>query len=163
MKRSAKRIAALGVLLALASVMFIVESLIPPLLPMAPYVKIGLANSVVLFVIAVFGARCVRFRVAEKRDNRVGGIAFRPALQFGRQPLRLCGHGGAVCGGIPEGQPRVREHSGGCFQQHRKDCRRCPADAGRIALYTAPVCLRVQRARGYRNRSFDDFSDKIPA
>lgn len=58
MKRfSARRIAALGVLLAMASVLFIVESLIPPLLPMAPYVKIGLANSVVLFVIIAFGSR----------------------------------------------------------------------------------------------------------
>ena len=55
-KLSARRIAALGVLLAMASVLFVVESLIPPLLPMAPYVKIGLANSVVLFVIIVFGA-----------------------------------------------------------------------------------------------------------
>ena len=55
-KLSARRIAALGALLAMASVLFVVESLIPPLLPMAPYVKIGLANSVVLFVIIVFGA-----------------------------------------------------------------------------------------------------------
>lgn len=55
-KFSAKRVAVLGVLLALASVLFIVESLIPPLLPMTPYVKIGLANSVVLLVIIFFGA-----------------------------------------------------------------------------------------------------------
>ncbi len=54
-KFSARRIAVLGVLLAMASVLFVVESYIPPLLPMAPYVKIGLANSVVLFVIIVFG------------------------------------------------------------------------------------------------------------
>lgn len=57
MKYSAKRLAALAVLLAAALVLFLVESLVPPLLPMAPYVKIGLANSVVLFVIVVFGAR----------------------------------------------------------------------------------------------------------
>lgn len=56
-KFTARRIAALGVLLALASILFTVESLIPPLIPMAPYVRIGLANSVVLFVIIVFGAR----------------------------------------------------------------------------------------------------------
>lgn len=54
-KRTARRVAVLAALLALASVLFIVESLLPPLLPMAPYVKIGLANAVVLFVIAVFG------------------------------------------------------------------------------------------------------------
>ncbi len=53
---TARRVASLGVLLALASTLFIVESLLPPLLPMAPYVRIGLANSVVLFVIVVFGA-----------------------------------------------------------------------------------------------------------
>ena len=46
---------ALGVLLAAASIVFIVESLVPPLLPFAPYVKIGLANCFVLFVIIYFG------------------------------------------------------------------------------------------------------------
>lgn len=54
-KFSAKRIAVLGVLLAAASIVFIVESLIPPLLPFAPYVKVGLANCFVLFVIIYFG------------------------------------------------------------------------------------------------------------
>ena len=57
MKLSAKRIATLAILLACALIIFIIESLLPPLLPVAPYVKIGLANSVALFVIAVFGAR----------------------------------------------------------------------------------------------------------
>ncbi len=57
MRFSAKRIAALAVLLALASIIFLVESLLPPLLPIAPYVKLGLANAIVLFVIAVFGVR----------------------------------------------------------------------------------------------------------
>ncbi len=56
-KCPAGRVAELGVLLALAAVIFIVESLVPPLLPMAPYVKIGLANSIVLLVIILFGAR----------------------------------------------------------------------------------------------------------
>ncbi len=51
----AKRVAVLGVLLAAASIVFIVESLVPPLLPFAPYVKIGLANCFVLFVIIYFG------------------------------------------------------------------------------------------------------------
>lgn len=54
-KFSAKRIAVLGVLLAAASIVFLVESLVPPLLPVAPYVKIGLANCFVLFVIIYFG------------------------------------------------------------------------------------------------------------
>ena len=56
-KFPAGRVAELGVLLALAAVIFVVESLVPPLLPMAPYVKIGLANSIVLLVIILFGAR----------------------------------------------------------------------------------------------------------
>lgn len=56
-KFSARRVAELGMLLAAASIVFLIESLVPPLLPMAPYVKIGLANCFLLFVIAVFGAR----------------------------------------------------------------------------------------------------------
>ena len=52
---SVKRIAALGVLLAAASIVFIVESLVPPLLPFAPYVKIGLSNCFVMLVIVYFG------------------------------------------------------------------------------------------------------------
>ena len=57
MKKGAKKIAALGVLLAAASIVFLIESLIPPLLPIAPYVKIGLANCFELFVLIPFGAR----------------------------------------------------------------------------------------------------------
>ena len=58
MKRhfTTKRLAALGVLLAAASVTFLIESLVPPLLPFAPYVKVGLANCFLLFVIVCFGA-----------------------------------------------------------------------------------------------------------
>ena len=51
-----KRLAALGVLLAAASVTFLIESLVPPLLPFAPYVKMGLANCFLLLVIVCFGA-----------------------------------------------------------------------------------------------------------
>lgn len=54
-KFSAGRVAVLGLLLAMASIIFMIESLIPPLLPVAPYVKIGLANCVVLFVIIYIG------------------------------------------------------------------------------------------------------------
>ena len=82
---SAKRVAALGVLLAMASVLFIVESLIPPLLPMAPYVKIGLANCVVLFVIIVFGARDAFFFVLLK--NLVTALAVTPFVL----PFNLAG------------------------------------------------------------------------
>ena len=56
MKISAKRVAAMGVLLAAACIVFLIESLVPTLLPMAPYVKIGLANVFVLLVIIYFGA-----------------------------------------------------------------------------------------------------------
>ncbi len=52
---SAKRIATLGVLLAAASIAFLIESLVPPLLPIAPYVRVGLANCFVLLVILLFG------------------------------------------------------------------------------------------------------------
>ena len=55
-KYSAGRLASLGLLLALSSIVFMVESLIPPLVPMAPYVKIGLANCIVLLVIVCYGA-----------------------------------------------------------------------------------------------------------
>lgn len=53
---SAKKLAVLGVLLAAASIVFLIESLVPPLLPFAPYVKMGLANCFVLLVIVYFGA-----------------------------------------------------------------------------------------------------------
>lgn len=53
MKISAKRVAAMGVLLAAACIVFLIESLVPTLFP---YVKIGLANVFVLLVIIYFGA-----------------------------------------------------------------------------------------------------------
>ena len=43
-KISAHEISVLGIMLAAASIVFLIESLIPPLLPVAPYVKMGLAN-----------------------------------------------------------------------------------------------------------------------
>ena len=55
-KFSAARLAQLGMLLAAASIVFLIESLVPPLLPAAPYVRLGLANVFLLFVIAVYGA-----------------------------------------------------------------------------------------------------------
>ena len=55
MRGTTRRLAALGVLLAAAGITFSIESLIPPLLSFAPYVKIGLANCFVLFVIIYFG------------------------------------------------------------------------------------------------------------
>ena len=55
-KISAKKVAVLGMFLAAASIVFLIESLVPPLLPVAPYVKIGLANVFVLFVVIYYGA-----------------------------------------------------------------------------------------------------------
>ena len=66
MRGATRRLAALGVLLAAASITFMIESLIPPLLSFAPYVKIGLANCFVLFVIVCFGARDAFFFVLAK-------------------------------------------------------------------------------------------------
>ena len=57
MKNSIKRLAAEGMLLAASSVVFLIESLIPPLLPIAPYVKIGLANIFVMLIIVWYGAK----------------------------------------------------------------------------------------------------------
>lgn len=53
---SARKVAVLGMLLAAASIVFLIESLVPPLVPVAPYVKMGLANVFVLLVIVWFGA-----------------------------------------------------------------------------------------------------------
>lgn len=66
MRGATRRLAALGVLLAAASITFMIESLIPPLLSFAPYVKIGLANCFVLFVIVCCGARDAFFFVLAK-------------------------------------------------------------------------------------------------
>lgn len=57
MKMSVKKIAIEGLLLAAASIAFLIESLIPPLMPVAPYVKIGVANVFVLFVLVCFGVK----------------------------------------------------------------------------------------------------------
>lgn len=77
MKFTAKRIATLAVLLAAALIIFIIENLLPPLLPIAPYVKIGLANCIVLFVIVVFGARdAILFVLAKNLLGAVFGSWF---------------------------------------------------------------------------------------
>ena len=49
-----QKIAVLAVLLALASITFLLEALLPPPLPIAPYVKLGLSNIFVLLAIAWF-------------------------------------------------------------------------------------------------------------
>lgn len=54
MQIKTQKIAVLGILLALASVTFLLEALIPPLLPIAPYVKLGLSNIFILLTIAWF-------------------------------------------------------------------------------------------------------------
>lgn len=50
-----KRIAAAGVLLALALILSLIESYIPPLIPAAPYAKIGFANVVLISVLLLLG------------------------------------------------------------------------------------------------------------
>jgi heptaprenyl diphosphate synthase len=54
---SSKKIASLSVLVAVSLILFMVESLIPPLFPIAPYVKIGLSNSILIFVLIVYGEK----------------------------------------------------------------------------------------------------------
>lgn len=56
-KISSKKLAVLGVLLAAASIAFMIESLVPPLITLAPYVKIGIANVFVLLVIVFYDFR----------------------------------------------------------------------------------------------------------
>ena len=54
---NSKKIAALSMLIALSLILFMVESLIPPLFPIAPYVKIGLSNVVMIFVLIIYGEK----------------------------------------------------------------------------------------------------------
>lgn len=90
-KYSAGRVAVLGLMLAVASIVFLIESLIPPLLPMVPYVKIGLANCIVLLVIVCYGAaEAFVFVLAKNLLTAlfVGWYAF---------PFNLAGSVGAYC------------------------------------------------------------------
>lgn len=52
-----KKIVLFSVLLAFSLLTFMLESLFPHVLPIAPYVKIGLSNIFVLFVLVIFGER----------------------------------------------------------------------------------------------------------
>lgn len=52
-----KRIAILVLFCALALVIGIIESLIPPILPFLPYVRIGLANIIIVFALLTLGAK----------------------------------------------------------------------------------------------------------
>lgn len=56
MKISAKKIALSGIMLALALIVSLVESYIPPIVPMLPYAKIGLCNVVLLACFLIVGA-----------------------------------------------------------------------------------------------------------
>ena len=51
-----KKLAALSLLTAIALVIYILESMIPPLVPV-PGIKLGLANVITLFVLVYYGAR----------------------------------------------------------------------------------------------------------
>lgn len=52
---NAKKIARLSVLTALSLILFLVESLFPPLFPVAPYVRIGISNIAIIFILICFG------------------------------------------------------------------------------------------------------------
>ena len=54
---SSKKIANISVLVAVSLILYIVESLIPPLFPIAPYVKIGLSNTIMIFVLIIYGEK----------------------------------------------------------------------------------------------------------
>ena len=50
MKTNIKRLCVLGLLTAVALIVFVVENAIPPL-PVFPYIKLGLANTITIFVL----------------------------------------------------------------------------------------------------------------
>ncbi|UKI14191.1 MAG: Gx transporter family protein [Clostridiales bacterium] len=50
-----KRVALAGILLAAALVLSLVESLIPPIIPAAPYAKVGFANIVLIVALLTLG------------------------------------------------------------------------------------------------------------
>lgn len=54
-KMSAKRIALLGLFLALALIVSLIESALPPIIPALPYAKIGLGNIVLLACFLMMG------------------------------------------------------------------------------------------------------------
>lgn len=56
-KLSSRKIAYISLMLAVALIISIVESLIPPVIPMLPMVKLGLSNVVILFTYIVFGGK----------------------------------------------------------------------------------------------------------
>ena len=55
MKMNSKKLALSGILLALALIIGMIENLIPPIIPMLPFVKIGLSNIVIMFCSIVVG------------------------------------------------------------------------------------------------------------
>ena len=58
MKRlNSRKIAYVSLMLAVALIISIVESYIPPIIPMFPMVKLGLSNVVILFTYIVFGGK----------------------------------------------------------------------------------------------------------
>lgn len=54
-KTPTKRLALAGILLAAALVLSLVESLIPPIIPAAPYAKVGFANIVLIVALLTLG------------------------------------------------------------------------------------------------------------
>ena len=56
-KIGTKRLAMLGLLSAAALISFLIENLLPPIFPPAPYLRLGLSNWFVLFALAVYGRR----------------------------------------------------------------------------------------------------------
>ncbi len=54
---SARRVASVGIYLAAALIIAVVENLLPPVIPVLPYVKLGLSNAVVLLCIAALGVK----------------------------------------------------------------------------------------------------------
>lgn len=54
---SAEKAAKLALLTAAGMILFLVEALFPPVLWFAPYVRLGISNAAVLFVLVVYGEK----------------------------------------------------------------------------------------------------------
>ena len=156
-KFTAKRVAVLGVLLAAASIVFIVESLVPPLLPFAPYVKIGLANCFVLFVIIYFGfAEGVIFLVVKNAISALWSFSsfvfvFNVAGSFAAFLVMALLYRVA----FPKVSLVAVSIAGAGVQQYRAHLPCLAAHGDAVAVRTIALCVRVQRACGHFSRCFD--------
>lgn len=54
---SVKRVATLGIFTALALILSLFEYLLPPIIPVLPFARVGISQIIILFILILFGAR----------------------------------------------------------------------------------------------------------